>query len=209
MMVDPSSLPERDSYRLMISAFVPRPIAFVSTRSLAGVDNCAPFSYTMGVSSRPMVLAISVGERDGRPKDTARNILDTREFVVNLVTEAIAEKMNVASGDYAARVSEFEEAGLTPVRSDAVRPPRIAESPVNFECRLIRTVTVADNMVFFGEAVRLHVEEAILTDGVVDVHKAKPIGRLGGPQYCRTQDVFEMRRPKITGPKAAGPTDAR
>jgi len=156
-----------------------------------------------------MVLAISVGERDGRPKDTARNILDTREFVVNLVTEGIAEKMNVASGDYAARVSEFEEAGLTPVRSDAVRPPRIAESPVNFECRLIRTVTVADNMVFFGEAVRLHVEEAILTDGVVDVHKAKPIGRLGGPQYCRTKDVFEMRRPRITGPKAAGPTEAR
>jgi len=209
MMVDPSSLPERESYRLMISAFVPRPIAFVSTRSLAGVDNCAPFSYTMGVSSRPMVLAISVGERDGRPKDTARNILDTREFVMNLVTEGIAEKMNVASGDFAARVSEFEEAGLTPVPSDAVRPPRIAESPVNFECRLIRTVTVADNTVFFGEPVRLHVEEAIMTDGVVDVHEAKPIGRLGGPQYCRTLDVFEMRRPKITGPKAAGPTEAR
>ncbi len=163
MMVDPASLPERDSYRLMISAFVPRPIAFVSTRSLAGTDNCAPFSYSMGVSSRPMVLAISV----------------------------------------------FEEAGLTPIPSDAVLPPRVAESPVNFECRLIRAVTVADNTVFFGEAVRLHVDDAVMTQGLVDVHKTKPIGRLGGTQYCRTQDVFELRRPRITGPKAAGPTDAR
>ncbi len=209
MIVDSSSLSERDSYRLMISAFVPRPIAFVSTRSLAGVENCAPFSYSMGVSSSPMVLAVSVGERDGRPKDTARNILDTREFVVNLVTEAIAEKMNVASGDFAASVSEFAEAGLTPLPSDKVRPPRIAESPVNFECRLVRAVTVADNTVFFGEAVRLHVDEAILTDGLVDVRKAKPVGRLGGARYCRTQDVFEMRRPRVTGPKAAGATEAR
>lgn len=209
MIVDPSSLPERESYRLMISAFVPRPIAFVSTRSLAGVDNCAPFSFSMGVSSRPMVLAISVGERDDRPKDTARNIFDTREFVVNLVTEAIAEKMNVASGDYADDVSEFAESGLTPAPSEAVRAPRVAESPVNFECRLIRAVTVADNTVFFGQAVRLRVEEAVMTDGLVDVLKAKPIGRLGGPRYSRTKDVFEMPRPKITGPKAAKRTEAR
>src|SRR5947208_12521993 len=119
MMVDPASLPERDSYRLMISAFVPRPIAFVSTRSLAGTDNCAPFSYSMGVTSRPMVLAITVGERDGRRKDTARNILDTRELVVNLVTQAITDKINVASGDYGARVSEFGDAGLSRITSDA------------------------------------------------------------------------------------------
>ena len=134
MIVDPSSVPERQAYRLMISAFIPRPIAFVSTVSRTGIDNCAPFSYTMGVSSVPMVLGVSIGERDGRPKDTARNILDTREFVVNLVTESIAEKMNIASGDYAPGVSEFDEAGLTRAPSEVVRPPRIADSPVNFEC---------------------------------------------------------------------------
>ncbi|MCI4371335.1 MAG: flavin reductase family protein [Thermoplasmata archaeon] len=193
----------------MISAFVPRPIAFVSTRSRSGVDNCAPFSFSMGVSSDPMVLAVSVGERDGRLKDTARNILDTREFVVNMVTEAIAERMNQASGDFAETVSEFDEAGLTRAPSETVRAPRIAESPVNFECRLIRTVRVADNTVFFGEAVRLHVDDGVLTDGLVDIHKFRAIGRLGGPRYCRTQDVFELIRPKITGPKAARPTDAR
>ncbi len=209
MIVDPSALPERDAYRLMISAFVPRPIAFVSTKSLAGVDNCAPFSFSMGVSSDPMVLAVSVGERSGRPKDTARNILDTREFVVNLVTESIAEKMNIASGDYAANVSEFAEAGLTPAPSEVVRAPRIAESPVNFETRMIRAVTVFDNTVFFGQVVRLHIDESVITNGVVDVLKAKPIGRLGGARYCRTEAVFEMVRPRITGPKAAGATEAR
>jgi len=209
MIRDPSSVPERQAYRLMISAFVPRPIAFVSTVSRSGVDNCAPFSFSMGVSSHPMVLGVSIGERDGRPKDSARNILDTREFVVNIVTESIAEKMNIASGDYASDVSEFEEAGLTRAPCDVVRPPRIAESPVAFECRLIRAVRVADNTVFFGEAVRLHVDDHVLTDGIVDVRKLHAIGRLGGPQYCRTQDVFEMARPRITGPKSARPTDAR
>jgi len=209
MILDPSSVPERQSYRLMISAFIPRPIAFVSTVSKTGVDNCAPFSYSMGVSSHPMILAVSIGERDGRPKDTARNILDTREFVVNIVTESIAEKMNIASGDYAADVSEYDEASLTRAPSEVVRPPRIAESPVNFECRLVRAVRVADNTVFFGQALRLHVDDAVLAEGIVDVRKLRAVGRMGGPQYCRTQDVFEMARPRVTGPKSARPTDAR
>ena len=209
MDVDPSSLPEKDSYRLMISAFVPRPIAFVSTRSLAGVDNCAPFSFSMGVSSRPMVFAVSIGERDSQPKDSARNILDTHEFVVNLVTEAIAEKMNIASGDYAETVSEFDEAGLTRAPSELVKPPRIAESPVNFECRLIRAVHIGENTVFFGEAVRLHINDDVMANGLVDVQRLRPIGRLGGARYCRTHDVFEMVRPRVTGPKAARPTEAR
>jgi flavin reductase (DIM6/NTAB) family NADH-FMN oxidoreductase RutF len=209
MIVDPSSIPERQAYRLMISAFIPRPIAFVSTVSRDGVDNCAPFSFSMGVSGHPVVLAVSVGERDSGLKDTARNILDTREFVVNLVTEAIAEKMNIASGDYAGNVSEFDEAGLTRAPSEVVRPPRIADSPVNFECRLIRTIRVANNTVFFGEALRIHVDDRVLTDGLVDPFKVRAIGRLGGPRYSRTQDVFEMVRPRVSGPKSARPTDAR
>jgi len=163
----------------------------------------------MGVSSDPMVLAVSVSSRDGAPKDTGRNILETREFVVNLVTEDLLEKMNVASGDYAPDVSEFDEAGLTRAPSDGVAPPRIAESPVNFECRLLQHLVVADNTVFFGEVVRLHVADSVLTAGRVDARKLKAIGRLGSSQYCRTQDILEMRRPKIEGPKAARPTDAR
>lgn len=209
MIVDPSKLTRDDAYRLMISAFIPRPIAFVSTRSRAGVDNCAPFSYSMGVSSRPMVLAVSIGSRGRRPKDTARNILDTREFVVNVVTEAIAERMNVASADWAEDVSEFDEADLTPAPSEVVAPPRIAESPVNFECRLQQHVVVADNTVCFGEVVRLHVADDVVWNGRVDARKLRAVGRLGGAQYCRTRDLFEMVRPKIKGPKAAPETQAR
>lgn len=209
MIVDPATESENRAYRLMISAFIPRPIAFVSTRSPEGVNNCAPFSFSMGVSSQPMVLAVSIGSRDGRPKDTARNILGTREFVVNLVTEEIAERMNVASGDWAEDVSEFEEAGLTPAPSEVVKAPRISESPVNFECRLLTTVLVADNTVCFGGVVRLHIDERVLTKGLVDPRKLRAVGRLGGPQYCRTTDVFTMVRPKVTGPKAARPTEIR
>src|SRR5438034_9700477 len=111
MILDPSSVPERQAYRLMISAFIPRPIAFVSTVSRSGIDNCAPFSYSMGVSSHPMVLGVSVGDRDTHPKDTTRNVLDTRELVVHLVTDSSAEQLNSPAGDYAPDVREFDDAG--------------------------------------------------------------------------------------------------
>src|SRR5207247_9088823 len=105
--------------------------------------------------------------------------------------------------------SEFDEAGLSRAPSEVVRPPRIAESPVNFECRLLRAVRVADNTVFFGETLRLHVDDRVLTDGLVDVHKVRAVGRLGGPRCCRARAVLESLAPKITGPKAAHPTEAR
>src|SRR5256886_16987217 len=98
MILDPSSVPERQAYRLMISAFIPRPIAFVSTKSRSGVDNCAPFSFSRGASSHPMVLGVSIGERDGRPKNTDRNILDTGEFVVNSVTTSNAAQRKIGPG---------------------------------------------------------------------------------------------------------------
>src|SRR5207247_10530008 len=110
MILDPASVPERQAYRLMISAFIPRPIAFVSTVSRDGVDNCAPFSYSMGVSSHPMVLGVSIGDREARPKDTARNMLDTRDFVVNLVNEGVGEELRLAGGGYAPEVSELDAA---------------------------------------------------------------------------------------------------
>src|SRR5437764_15286269 len=172
-------------------------------------NTCIPFYFSLCFTIHLMILGVSNRNRDSLPKDTARNILDTREFVVNLVTEEIAEKMNLASGDFASQVSEFDEAGLSRAPSEVVRPPRIAESPVNSECRLLRAVRVADNTVFFGETLRLHVDDRVLTDGLVDVQQLRAIGRLGGPRYCRTRDVFEMVRPKITGPKAARPTEAR
>lgn len=211
MDLEPSQLGGRDAYRLMISALVPRPIAFVSTVGPSGVPNCAPFSFFMGVSTNPPVVAISVSSRKGERKDTARNILQGKEFVVNIVTEAIADRMNVASGDYAPEVSEFEEAGLTAAPSLRVTPPRIAESPVHFECRLFQAIEVgrAPNHLILGEVVHIHVADDVLVDGLVDIHRLRPIGRLGGSQYCRVRDVFEMDRPKVTGRKSATPTTIR
>ncbi|TLZ79477.1 MAG: hypothetical protein E6K11_06660 [Methanobacteriota archaeon] len=102
-----------------------------------------------------------------------------------------------------------DEAGLTRAPAEAVQVPRIGESPVNFECRLIRAIRVADNIVFFGRVVRLHVRDDVLTEGLVDVREVHAIGRLGGRRYCHAQDVFEVMRPRVTGPRSARPTDAR
>lgn len=211
MDVDPSQLKGRKAYGLVISALVPRPIAFVSTLGPSGVANCAPFSFFMGVSTNPPVIAISVSTRKGERKDTSRNILDTKEFVVNVVTEAIAERMNVASADYAPEVSEFDEAGLTAVPSARVKPPRIAESPVHFECRLLQVIEVgrSPNSLILGEVVHIHVADDVLADGLVDVHRLRPVGRLGGSQYCRVRDVFEMSRPDVKGAKSTTPTPIR
>src|SRR5687768_8889521 len=136
MHFDPDSLSVSRRYQLMISLIVPRPIAFVSTRGSDGRTNLAPFSYFMGVASDPPLLAISVSARAGTLKDTARNILDTVEFVVTAATETIAEAVNRASGDWPPDTDEFALTGLTPAPSERVAPPRVAESPFSLECRV-------------------------------------------------------------------------
>lgn len=199
-VIDPSSLPRRDAYYFMISALIPRPIAFVSTVGKDGVMNCAPFSFFMGVTSDPPTLAVSIGSRKGVPKDSARNILDTGEFAVNIVVDAIAEKMNLASGEYPPDVSEFAVTGLTPVASDLIKAPRIAESPISMECRLVHHVDVGNalNAVVFGEILRYHVRADVLdeTGKLVDPMKLHAIGRLGPDMYTRVNNVFVMERPK-------------
>lgn len=207
----PDKMRASDAYKLMISALIPRPIGFVSTLSLEGVPNCAPFSFFMGVSGRPPILAVSIGRRGHKKKDTLRNLQSTGDFAVNMVTEDIAEKMNIASGDYAPSISEFAEAGLTPLPSDFVKSPRIAESPVSMECQVVRIVEIGDDpsSVVFGRILKYHIWDSVLANGVVDVRRLKTIGRLGGNQYCFVREIFEMRRPVVSGAKAAARTEAR
>jgi flavin reductase (DIM6/NTAB) family NADH-FMN oxidoreductase RutF len=201
MQIEPKGKEVGELYRLMISVIVPRPIAFVSTVSKTGQPNLAPFSYFMGVCSHPPIIALSIIERASGPKDTAQNIQDTAQFVVNLVTEDIAGKMNVASGDYPPGTNEFEVAGLTPIPSTSVRPPRVAESPVSMECRLYEITKVGNSpyasYLTLGEVVLFHVQDEFWKDGEVDVHKLRAIGRMSGPRYTKTRDIFEMPRPKI------------
>jgi flavin reductase (DIM6/NTAB) family NADH-FMN oxidoreductase RutF len=152
VILDPNQHYPRDIYKMMVGAIVPRPIAFVSTISREGVLNLAPFSFFTAVSANPPVVCFAPMIRggDGSRKDTLNNVEATKEFVVSIVSEDFAAKMNVCSGEYPPEVDEFELSGLTPVPSDCVRPPRVAVSRINMECRLVQVVHVQEFPHFFG-----------------------------------------------------------
>jgi flavin reductase (DIM6/NTAB) family NADH-FMN oxidoreductase RutF len=194
MLVEPDGLDAKALYRLMISIVVPRPIAWTSTISADGVLNAAPFSYFQALSSKPPMVMISVGRRKGgAAKDTRQNIEATREFVVNIVSEGSGVRMVRTSVDYPPEVSEFAEAGLTPVPSTKVRPPRIGESAVSLECRLDRVLDVGTSGVCIGQVVLIHLRDDVLApDGTVDPWKLRPLARLGGASYAPLREVAEI-----------------
>jgi flavin reductase (DIM6/NTAB) family NADH-FMN oxidoreductase RutF len=209
MIVSPSDLAHKDLYALLLNSVAPRPIAWVSTISAAGQPNLAPFSFFNAVCVDPPLLAFAPGLRQpkqregsyGEAKDTLRNIRETKEFVVNIVTYDLREAMNVTSGEYDASVNEFELAKLTPQAPQVVRPPRVAESPVSFECNLhqildFSTAPTSGSLVI-GEIVSIHINDAHLKDGKLDRNSLDLIGRMGGLQYTRTTQRFEMVRPKV------------
>jgi flavin reductase (DIM6/NTAB) family NADH-FMN oxidoreductase RutF len=194
VLVEPDALDATALYRLMISIIVPRPIAWTSTISADGVLNAAPFSYFQALSSKPPMVMISVGRRKtGKPKDTRANIEATHEFVVNIVGEASGVRMVRTSVDYPPEVSEFAEAGLTPVKRTKVKPPRIGESAVSLECRLDRVLDVGASGVCIGEVVAIHLRDDVLApDGTVDPWKLRPLARLGGASYAPLREVAEI-----------------
>lgn len=201
MIVDPAATDPRDIAKLLVGAVVPRPIAFVSTLSAEGILNLAPFSYFTVVSANPPVICFSpIVRRDGTRKDTLINIEATGEFVVNVVSEDFAAQMNLCSGEYPPEIDEFALSGLTPAPSDRVKPPRVRESRVNMECRLVQVVHVSPKpgggSLVLGEVVRFHVDDAIVSNFAIDPDKLRAIGRMGGPSYVRTTDRFDMERPK-------------
>jgi flavin reductase (DIM6/NTAB) family NADH-FMN oxidoreductase RutF len=202
MVIDPGAADPRNVYKLMVGSILPRPIAFVSTLSADGIPNLAPFSFFTGISANPPVICFSPVRRltDGSRKDTLNNIEATREFVVNIVSEDFAEKMNLCSEEFPPEVDEFRVSGLTPIPSDLVRPARVKESHVNMECRLLQVVHVSakplGGSIVLGEVVRFHLDDAIVNDFRIDPDKLRAFGRMGGNTYTRTTDRFEMIRPK-------------
>ncbi|MGE5203134.1 MAG: flavin reductase family protein [Acidobacteriota bacterium] len=199
MEFDFTTLPPKDRYRLLIGAVVPRPIALVTTLDERDVPNAAPFSFFNVFSHDPVIVALGIERREsGAPKDTVRNIRLRREFVVNLVNEAIAEAMNVCAVDFPEGVSELGAAGLTPAPSTALATPRIAESPVNLECRLMEELRFGGEgkrSIVLGEVIRFHIHDEFLTPrGHVDIPAMRPVGRLAGNGYVRLTDRFEMKR---------------
>jgi len=192
-----------DLYKLMIGMVVPRPIAFVSSLDARGIRNLAPFSYFMACSADPPVVCFVSAHRSGPlpAKDTLTNILATKEFVVNIVSEDFVERMNLTAADVPPEVDEFMLAGLTPLASELVQPPRVAESHAHMECRLRQTLPIsnavgATNTIIFGDVLRFHVDEAVIDGYKIDPAKLKAIGRMGGPTYTRTRDLFYLIRPK-------------
>jgi len=192
--IDPERLDRRAAYKLMISVIVPRPVAFVSSIAADGRSNLAPFSFFNGISSHPPILMIAVGNRKKVPKDTWRNIEATGEFVVNVVVPELVDAMILSSRDFPPEVSEFAESGLTPVPSRVVRPPRIAESPVNLECRLEKLVEVEGTALILGRVVLYHVRDDLFEGGRVDPRKLRPVARLGDDFYAWLGEVFERPR---------------
>ena len=217
MIFNPTEMKERDAYQLLIGSVVPRPIAFISSIAPDGTRNLAPFSFFMGLTGDPPTIAVSVNRKGfrrdrttgeivqaGLSKDTRYNIEATGEFVVNLVTEEIGEAMNKTGADYPAAMDEFEIAGLIAIPSQIVKAPRVAESPINMECKLQQIINVGregnQTGLIIAEVLLWHIKDEYLTErGTIDVHKLHPIARLSANWYSTTRDLFELIRPVWNG----------
>ena len=188
-------------YQHLIRVIAPRPIAWVSTVSATGVTNLAPFSFFTGVGSRPpSVLFCPANRRDGGPKDTLKNILQTQEFVINVVPYRLAEAMNLSSAELPSEESEFELTGLQISESAVVKAPGVSSSPVRMECRLLQHLALDDGPgganIVLGEIVHMHLDDNVLdSTGYADPLLLDLVGRLGGAAYCRTTEQFELPRP--------------
>jgi flavin reductase (DIM6/NTAB) family NADH-FMN oxidoreductase RutF len=201
MILDLSQLPPRAAYRWMVNAITPRPIAWVSTISADGKTNLAPFSFFQGVCAKPpTVIFCGSNDRTGKKKDSVINVNAVPEFVVNLVPYALRESMNLTAATLPYGESEFEKFGISPAASQKVRPLRVADAPIAFECKLDRVVELGDgplgSSVVFGTILCMHVSESVLNDdGAIDPVKLDTIGRMGGDFYTRTTELFSMKRP--------------
>ena len=201
MILDFTALSPRDAYNWMADTITPRPIAWVSTVSSDGKANLAPFSFFNGITGNPPTLMFSaVANRGGVKKDTVRNIEATGEFVVNLVPHALTEKMNACAALLPHGESEFDAFGIAEAPSTRVRPARVAEAPVAFECTLHTIISVGEGAgaasVVFGRIVAAYVSDAVLgVDGKVTPALLDTVGRLGGENYVTTRDVFTLKRP--------------
>jgi flavin reductase (DIM6/NTAB) family NADH-FMN oxidoreductase RutF len=202
MEIDPLSLPWKSVYKILIGSVVPRPIGWISSIDSDGRPNLAPFSFFNVVCANPphVLFCPMIRGTDQKPKDTLCNVRATGEFVVNIVTEALAEAMNLTSTELPAEINEFELSGLTPQPSVAVNPPRVAESPLHFECKVATILDIGDEpgsgSVVIGRVIHIHVHEDLLIgEDKIDLEKLRPIGRLAGSGYCRVTDLFQMVRP--------------
>jgi flavin reductase (DIM6/NTAB) family NADH-FMN oxidoreductase RutF len=202
MIVYPSESRPNDIYKLMIGSITPRPIALVSSVSEAGIFNLAPYSFFTGVSANPPAIGFSplITQKD-KTRDSRNNIEETKEFGVNIVSENLVDRMNVASSDVPPEVDEFPLSQLTPKRASIISCPLVKESRINMECRLIEIVEVSNKLLggafIIGEVVCFHIDDEVIDNFKIDPNKLDTVGRMGGSSYTRTRDRFELARPDI------------
>jgi len=195
MQIDPSLHTKEDNYKLLTNLVVPRPIAWISSLSQSGLINLAPFSFFNAVGSDPMYVVVGIGRRDsGEPKDSARNIQTSGEFVVNLVTEDLLAAMNITAAEFPPEESELSAVNLHAAPSVRLKAPRLAEAQASLECKLYQSQPLGTNTLFIGEVVMFHVADHLLGPRL-HINNFAPIGRLGSPSiYCRTTDRIELAR---------------
>ncbi|WP_163100519.1 flavin reductase family protein [Peribacillus alkalitolerans] len=201
MEVQPETLAWRDAYKLIVGSILPRPIAFVSSIDEQGVSNLAPFSFFTAISADPMMVCFSPMRRgtDGAKKDTLVNIENTKEFVINIVSEEIAEQMNECATEFDSDVDEFDQAGLTKEKSASVAPYRVKESKVHLECELHQVLHFGEHAgsgsLVIGRVKHVHVDDELFEGGRINSVGLNPIGRLAGQAYTKPlTDTFEITR---------------
>lgn len=197
---DTKKLEPRDAYRLLISAVIPRPIAWVSSMGSDGSTNLAPFSFFNAVGNSPPTVMISISQRKGKDKDTLRNIKERREFVVHIADEELSEKMVRTSGDWTYGTNEFEQAELEAIPSNHVKPPRLKGAAVSMEVKATQIVPVegTTSTMVLGHVVCFHIREDLLREnGSVNPNLLRPVARLGGMEYSTLGKIFPMARPKV------------
>ena len=201
MKLESAKLGRQELHNLLGSTITPLPIAFISTIGEDGVYNAAPFSFVAPVCSKPAIICVSFGLLEGKKKDTLKNIEFAHDFVINVVDEALISQAVQTSANYPSDVDEIKEVGLTAVSSDKVKSPRIAESKVSLECRLVQKLDMLEEFrdglglkaIVFGEVVLTHIKDEVWVDGKIDPSQLGAIGRVGPDLYCRTGDTFEMK----------------
>ncbi|MET4576833.1 flavin reductase family protein [Ottowia thiooxydans] len=198
--LDATTMDTATAYRLLVGAVVPRPVAWITTRSKDGVVNAAPFSSYNYVAHSPPMVAVNIGSRDGQLKDTARNITQTGEFVVNVATFEAMELMHGSAAEYPPEASEIEALGIELIPSERIAPPRIAMSPIQMECRLERAITLGRglNTLYIGEVLLFHISSTVFDGRYIDSVKMRPISRLGGPLYAELGELHN--RPQLQKP---------
>jgi len=202
MQFDPQEIDHKAVYKLLTGAVIPRPIGWISSVSADGIPNLAPFSFFNAVGEDPPHVMFSTVRTNNTNKDTLNNVLTTKQFVVNMVTEETVERMNMTSQVVAPEVNEFELAGLTPVPSVKVKPSRVAESPITMECELVHHYTLESHKhggatIIIGRIVMFHIDESVLLDDYkINLETYKPVARLAGANYSKLGEIFSFKRPQ-------------